>query len=135
MAATSRSLLVLRLAAALSALIGLLQAVLGFTGLSSILAAPGNEEAGSAFIDPHGYLGYANLLVMVVAAVASLVWYRKGGNRGLLMHAAGMVVLMLVQVGLGQGKVLWVHVVLGVLIVLGSIALAVLSYRKSGGPA
>jgi hypothetical protein len=132
-ATTSRSLVVLRLAAALSSLIGLVQAGLGFSGLSRILAAPGDDHAGAAFIDPHGILGYTNLLVMVVAAIASVVWYRKGGSRGLLMHAWGMVVIFLVQIGLGQGKVLWVHVVLGVLAVLGSIALAVLSYRKSGG--
>ena len=132
-ATTSRSLVVLRLAAALSSLIGLVQAGLGFSGLPRILAAPGDDQAGAAFIDPHGILGYTNLLVMVVAAIASVVWYRKGGSRGLLMHAWGMVVIFLVQVGLGQGKVLWVHVVLGVLAVLGSIALAVLSYRKSGG--
>ena len=134
-ATTSRSLVVLRLAAALSSLIGLVQAGLGFSGLSRILAAPGDDQAGAAFIDPHGILGYTNLLVMVVAAIASVVWYRKGGSRGLLMHAWGMVVIFLVQVGLGQGKVLWVHVVLGVLAVLGSIALAVLSYRKSAGTA
>jgi hypothetical protein len=51
------------------------------------------------------------------------------------MHAWGMVVIFLAQVGLGQAGVLWVHVVLGVLAVLGTIALAVLAYRKSGGPA
>jgi hypothetical protein len=134
-ATTSRSLLVLRLAAALSSLIGLAQAGLGFSGLSKILAAPGNSEAGSTFIDPHGILGYTNVLVMIVAAVAAYLWYRKGGSRGLFMHAAGMVVVFLVQVGLGQGKVLWVHVVVGVIAVIGSIALAVLAYRKSGGTA
>lgn len=134
-AITSRSLVVLRLAAALSSLIGLVQAGLGFSGLSRILAAPNDEEAGAAFIDPHGILGYSNLLVMIVAAVAALVWYRKGGSKGLMMHAFGMVVIFLAQVGLGQAKVMWVHVVLGVLAVLGSIALAVLAYRKSGGPA
>jgi hypothetical protein len=134
-ATTSRSLLVLRLAAALSSLIGLVQAGLGFSGLSAILAAPHDDEAGAAFIDPHGILGYTNLLVMIVAAIASYVWYRKGGSRGLLMHAAGMVVIFVIQIGLGAGGVLWVHVVLGVLAVLGSIALAVLAYRKSGGTA
>jgi hypothetical protein len=130
-ATTSRSLLVLRLTAALSSLIGLVQAGLGFSGLPQILAAPDDDQAGAAFINPHGILGYTNLLVMIVAAVASYFWFRKGGSRGLLMHAAGMAVLMIIQVGLGQGGVLWV--VLGVLIVLGSIALAVLAYRKSGG--
>ena len=134
-ATTSRSLVVLRLAAALSSLIGLVQAGLGFSGLSRILAAPGDDKAGASFIDPHGILGYTNVLVMVVAAIAALLWYRKGGSRGLMMHAFGMVVIFLVQVGLGQGKVLWVHVVVGVVAVLGSIALAVLAYRKSGGTA
>lgn len=134
-ATTSRSLLVLRLAAALSSLIGLAQAGLGFSGLPLILAAPNDDQAGSAFINPHGILGYTNFLVMVVAAIAALVWFRKGGSRGLMMHAFGMVVIFLVQIGLGQGGVIWVHVVVGVLAVLGSIALAVLAYRKSGGTA
>ena len=132
---TSRSLVVLRLAAALSSLIGLVQAGLGFSGLPLILAAPNDEEAGSAFINPHGILGYSNLLIMIVAAVAALVWFRKGGSKGLMMHAFGMVVIFVAQVGLGSAGILWVHVVLGVLAVLGSIALAVLAYRKSGGPA
>ncbi|MGV8850872.1 MAG: hypothetical protein ACOH16_15175 [Propionibacteriaceae bacterium] len=134
-ATTSRSLVVLRLAAALSSLIGLVQAGLGFSGLPLILAAPHDEEAGAAFIDPHGILGYSNLLVMIVAAVAALIWYRKGGSKGLMMHAFGMVVIFVAQVGLGSAGVLWVHVVLGVLAVLGSIALAVLAYRKPGGTA
>jgi hypothetical protein len=132
-ATTSRSLVVLRLAAALSSLIGLVQAALGFSGLPLILAAPNDDKAGAAFIDPHGMLGYTNLLVMIVAAVAALVWYRKGGSKGLMMHAFGMVVIFVAQIGLGSAGVLWVHVVLGVLAVLGSIALAVLAYRKPGG--
>jgi hypothetical protein len=134
-ATTSRSLVVLRLAAALSSLIGLVQAGLGFSGLPLILAAPHDKEAGAAFIDPHGILAYSNLLVMIVAAVAALIWYRKGGSKGLMMHAFGMVVIFVAQVGLGSAGVLWVHVVLGVLAVLGSIALAVLAYRKPGGTA
>jgi hypothetical protein len=65
--------------------------------------------------------------------VAALIWYRKGGSKGLMMHAFGMVVIFVAQIGLGSAGVLWVHVVLGVLAVLGSIALAVLAYRKPGG--
>jgi hypothetical protein len=51
-----------------------------------------------------------------------------------MMHAIGMAVIFLVQIGLGEGKVKWPHVVIGIIAVIGSLALAVLAYRKSGGP-
>lgn len=121
---TSRSLVVLRLAAAVSAALSLVQAVLAFLSLGKV----------AKLIEPHGIIGDVNLLVTVVAAVAAVLWFRKGGSRGLMMHAIGMAVIFLVQIGLGEGKVKWPHVVIGILAVLGSIALAVLAYRKSGGP-
>lgn len=123
-ATTSRSLVVLRLAAAVSAALSLVQAVLAFLSLGKV----------AKLIEPHGIIGDVNLLVTVVAAVAAVLWFRKGGSRGLMMHAIGMAVIFLVQIGLGEGKVKWPHVVIGILAVLGSIALAVLAYRKSGGP-
>lgn len=122
-ASTSRSLVVLRLAAALSAALSLVQAVLAFLSLGHV----------ARLIAPHGLLGDINLLVMIVAAVASVVWFRKGGSKGLVMHAFGMVVIFLVQIGLGEAEVKVAHIVLGVLAVAGSIALAVLATRKSGG--
>lgn len=124
-ATTSRSLVVLRLSAALSAALSLVQAVLAFLSLSKV----------AKLIEPHGILGDINLLVTIVAAVAAVVWFRKGGSRGLMMHAFGMVVIFLVQIGLGEAKVKWPHVVIGVLAVLGSFALAALATRKPGGPA
>ena len=122
-ATTSRSLVVLRLAAAVSAALSLVQAVLAFLSLGKV----------AKLIEPHGIIGDVNLLVTVVAAVAAVLWFRKGGSRGLMMHAIGMAVIFLVQIGLGEGKLKWPHVAIGILAVLGSIALAVLAYRKSGG--
>jgi hypothetical protein len=107
-----------------SAALSLVQAVLAFLSLGKV----------AKLIEPHGIIGDVNLLVTVVAAVAAVLWFRKGGSRGLMMHAIGMAVIFLVQIGLGEGKVKWPHVVIGILAVLGSIALAVLAYRKSGGP-
>jgi hypothetical protein len=78
-------------------------------------------------------VGYLSLLSMITATIAANVWFRKGGSKGLVMHAGGVAVLMLVQIGLGQAKVAPVHVALGILIVLGAIALATLAYRKPGG--
>ncbi len=123
---TSRALVVLRLSAALSAALSLVQAVLAFLALGKV---------AHGLIGPHGILGDINLLVTIIAAVAAVMWFRKGGSRGLMMHAFGMVVIFLVQIGLGEGKVKWPHVVIGVLAVLGSLALAALATRKPGGTA
>lgn len=122
-ATTSRSLVVLRLAAAVSAVLSLVQALLAFLSLGKV----------AKLITPHGIIGDVNLLVMVIAAVAAVVWFRKGGSRGLMMHAIGMAVIFLVQIGLGEAELKWPHVGIGVLAVVGSVALAVLAYRKSGG--
>ena len=121
---SSRSLVWLRLASAVAALLVLIQAVLATLSLSKV----------AKLIGVHGVVGYGSLLLTIVAAVAAYLWYRRGGSRGLLMHAAGMAVIMVVQIGLGEVKALkWEHVGLGVLILAGSIALAVLAYRKPGG--
>lgn len=122
---TSRSLVVLRLSAALSALLSLVQAVLAFLSLGKV----------ARLINVHGIIGDVNLLVTIVAAVASVVWFRKGGSRGLLMHAFGMVVIFLVQIGLGEAELKWPHIIIGIAAVAGSVALAVLAYRKPGGAA
>ena len=122
---SSRSLLVLRLASAVAALSTLVQVVLVLLTVGGV----------GKLIGAHGGMGYVSLLATVVATVAAYLWSRKGGNRGLLMHAGGIAVLMVVQIGLGELKAVWFHVGLGVLIVVGAVALAVLAYRKPGGTA
>ncbi|HSN12957.1 MAG TPA: hypothetical protein VLS51_12705 [Propionibacteriaceae bacterium] len=122
---SSRSLLVLRLASALAALSTLVQVVLVLLTVAGV----------GKLIGAHGGVGYVSLLATVVATVAAYVWFRKGGSRGLLMHAGGIAVLMVLQIVLGELKAVWFHVGLGVVIVVGAIALATLAYRKPGGAA
>jgi FtsH-binding integral membrane protein len=122
---SSRSLMVLRLSSAAAAALTLVQVVLVLLTVAKM----------GSLIEVHGIVGYLSLLATVIATVAAYVWFRKGGSRGLLMHAGGIVVLMVVQIGLGEMKAVWFHVGLGVLIVVGAIALATLAYRKPGGAA
>ncbi len=119
----SRSLVVLRLASAAAALLTLVQVVLVLLTMAKV----------GSLIPLHGAVGYVSLLATLTATVAAYVWFRKGGSRGLLMHAGGLAVLMVVQIVLGDLKAVWVHVGLGVVIVVGAVALATLAYRKPGG--
>jgi hypothetical protein len=120
---SSRSLIVLRLSSALAALLTLIQAVLVILTAAKV----------AKLIGAHGGVGYLSLLATITATIAAYVWFRKGGSKGLVMHAGGVAVLMLVQIGLGEAKVAPVHIALGILIVLGVGALAMLAYRKPGG--
>lgn len=120
---SSRSLIVLRLSSALAALLTLIQAVLVILTAAKV----------AKLIGAHGGVGYLSLLATITATIAAYVWFRKGGSKGLMMHAGGIAVLMIVQIALGELKVVWVHVGLGIIIVLGAVALATLAYRKPGG--
>ena len=120
---SSRSLIVLRLSSALAALFTVIQAILIIIRVAT----------GATLIGVHGMVGYLSLLSMITATIAAYVWFRKGGSKGLVMHAGGVAVLMIVQIGLGEAKVAPVHIALGIVIVLGAVALATLAYRKPGG--
>lgn len=120
---SSRALIVLRISSALAGLFTLIQAILVIVAVT----------AHMKLIETHGMVGYLSLLATITATVAAYIWFRKGGSKSLVMHAGGVAVLMLVQIGLGEAKVTWVHIVLGIVIVLGAIALATLAYRKPGG--
>ncbi|AOZ47100.1 hypothetical protein DUY81_02360 [Acidipropionibacterium acidipropionici] len=76
-----------------------------------------------SLIDAHAGLGYAATLAAAVAAVSAIVWKRRGGATGVMAHAVSMPILMIIQIGLGSAGIKWVHVVLGVLILLGLIGL------------
>ena len=115
---TSTTLTVLRVSAALTALLAVWQTVVGF----------GWVDGGGQ----HGNVGNATLVVALVAAVAAFLWSRASGNKGLFMHAAGMAVLALVQIALGEMSLAGVHMAVGVLFLVGAVALATLSFRKPG---
>lgn len=113
-------LLTLQLSALVLGLLAVVQTVLGGILLTG------------RWVESHQMFGFATLLVAVVAAVAAFLWMRRSGNKGLFMHATGLAVFALVQVGLGEAGLESLHVALGVLILVGAIALATLSYRKPG---
>lgn len=113
-------LLTLQISAALAALLAVVQAVLGFMMVSGSYAAS------------HGTIGNVTFVVALVAAVAAFLWMRRSDNKGLFMHAAGMAVIALVQVALGEMGQREAHIAVGVLFLVGALALATLSFRKPG---
>lgn len=110
----------LQLSALATALLAVIQTVLGTMIMTGTWMAS------------HQMIGFVTFLVSIIAAVAAFLWMRRSGNTGLFMHAAGMAVLFLAQVGLGEAGARGVHIVLGFLVLLGSLALVTLAYRKPG---
>lgn len=111
------SLLVLRISAVLTSLVAIFQATSGF-GLGGFAAHPRTGELAT--------------VLLVVAAVGAYVWSRRSGNKGLFMHAAGMVVIGLIQIAIGHMDLREVHIAIGVLFLVGVVALATLAFRKPG---
>lgn len=115
----------LRLVALASVVVTVIQAGLGFMALSG----------GSA--DVHGYLGYLNFLLALVAAFFGFqASQRDAGLKGLFMHALSLPVLALVQIGIieashGTGPLKWVHVVLGVAYLASAVGLWTLAGKRA----
>jgi hypothetical protein len=112
----------LQISALLVAALGVLQAVLGLVIVSG------------SWVTWHGDVGNLTVVVTLVAAVAAVLWRRVSGNTGLMMHAIGMLVLAVAMVALGEMGLRWPHVAVGVLFLVGSVALGTLAYRKPGAP-
>ena len=73
----------------------------------------------------HEGFGYITLLASIVAAVLAVVWRRRGGPSSVVGHASGTAVLLIVQFILGEvgHPVKWIHVVLGVVMVIAVVGL------------
>ena len=71
----------------------------------------------------------------MVAIVATVLAWRYGkakGNLGTFFHALSLPILLIVQTGLGSmGDFEMIHIVLGVLILIATVALTTLSSRKT----
>ncbi len=113
-------LLTLQISAALAALLAVVQTVIGFMMVSG------------TYTGWHGTIGNVTFVVALVAAVAAFLWSRRSGNKGIFMHAAGMAVIALAQVALGEMGQRAAHIAIGVLFLVGAVALATLSLRKPG---
>lgn len=81
--------------------------------------------AGIHLGEVHEGFGYLTLVASIVAAVTAVMWKRRGGPAGVMGHALGMAVLLIIQFALGEvgHPVKWVHVVLGFVIVVGLLTL------------
>ncbi len=122
----SPSLLILRITACLLAALSIVQAVLGF-----VLLGGGAPQL-------HKIIGMASFAISVIASIAAVLWARPSGNKGLMFHAIGVMILAVAQVGIGEaglaaGGLQTVHASLGVLYLVAAVALATLSIRKPLG--
>ncbi len=119
----SPSLLVLRIVSSVVAAAAIVQTILGIT------LATGSTSG------IHRILGMTICALTVVAALASVLWARPSGNKGMMFHALSVLVLAVAQVGLGEAGVTTIHMTVGVLFLVAAIALATLSIRKPLGSA
>lgn len=108
-----------RTAGLIVALLALVQAALGGT----VLGGSGGIR------DVHGYVGYATFVVSLVAAFLAWQLSRKTGSKGTFFHALSLPVLALLQIGLAEMDVKWVHVGVGVLFLLAAFGLYAMADR------
>lgn len=112
----------LQLFALLTALGAFAQALLGgyqFTAMNATIGAI------------HSIVGLITIVVAIITTVFAGLLSRAGGNRGLMFHALGTTVVLVVQYGLGESGVSTItHIVIGVVILLSAIALVSLAIRK-----
>ena len=80
----------------------------------------------------HATIGAVTLASSVVAAVGAYLWSKRSGNKGILMHAAGVAVLALLQYALGELGWELAHTVLGLAFLIAAVALVTLAFRKPG---
>nr|NLI49446.1 hypothetical protein [Propionibacterium sp.] len=115
----------LRIFAAIAAAIATLQTVVAITMIAL---------HGEFLVRLHEGLGYLYVAAAVVTVVPAVVWGRLSHKPGLIGHAAGLAVAGVVQLLLGlfqAGGVLgYVHMALGLLIMVGAIALYVLAKKR-----
>lgn len=116
----------LRTSALVVSIFALAQAALGGTVL-------GGGEGGIRNI--HGYIGYATFVVALVTAFFAWKAAQASGNKGTLYHAISLPVLALVQIGLAEMNVKWVHVIVGVLFLVAAFGLYAMADRSSDEPA
>lgn len=112
----------LRTGALVVSILALAQAALGGTVLSG---------GGGGMRDIHGYIGYATFVVALVAAFFAWKASQVTGNKGTLYHAISLPVLALIQIGLAEMDLKWVHVVIGVVFLIAAFGLYAMADRHS----
>ena len=117
--------------AAIAAALAVLQALLAITILTT------HNEVLSRVHEGFGFLYAA---AAVLCCFPAKVWGDLSRNKGLQFHAYGMAALGVIQVVLGMvgapedgqpfGVAIYLHMVLGVAILLGAVALYLVAARK-----
>lgn len=100
--------------------LGFLQLMLG----GFLISSPGGMNS------VHNFMGLLTIGATAFAAVAAYNWRKEGGNPGLFPHAAGMLVVAIIQFAIGEALVRTVHIILGFVFVAGALALTSLAMRK-----
>lgn len=121
MAENNRTLTWHRLYRAVSGVSAVVALVLGVLG-SLLTSEPAVRSA-------HAGLAMLFVVTALLSALAAFRFGQVSGVKGGIGHAAGVFVLSLVQYALGEMHVTMVHIVLGVLVVLGALSLFVLAAR------
>ncbi|MDN5571748.1 MAG: hypothetical protein L0G22_10950 [Propionibacteriaceae bacterium] len=111
---------VLRWVSGVSALVALVMLGLG------IAVWLGNPT----LLSSHQYTGYLFLLTTLLAALSSLSYGRQAHDRGIIAHGFGVFGLAVVQLAIGELGWRVPHIILGIVVCLGAIALFTLSLRQ-----
>ncbi len=115
----------LRMFAAVAAVIAILQTVVAITMMAL---------HGEFLVRLHEGLGYLYAAAAVITVFPAVVWGRLSRKTALIGHAAGLAVAGVGQLLLGLfqtgGVLVYVHMVLGLLIMVGAVALYVLAKKR-----
>lgn len=123
MTSASSSYRNLRSAAATALGLILIQLGLGLAGLAG----------SNGLLEPHGWIGYLTTLTTATAAYFAWRVSRQTHSKGVFIHAVSLPVLCVLQIGLAEMDLKWVHVGLGVALVAAVAGLFAMTRR--GGPA
>lgn len=99
----------------------------GLSGVVQMMTGFGWVELPMA----HGRLAETGFVILIIASVFAWMWSRRSGEKGLFMHSIGMAVIALLQIALGHMDMRSVHIGVGVLFLVGVLALATLSFRAN----
>ncbi len=119
MTSSSSSYRNLRLAAATATALISIQLVLGVAGLAG----------SNGLLEPHGWIGYVTTLTTATAAYFAWQVSRQTHSKGVFFHAVSLPVLCVLQIGLAEMDLKWVHVALGVTLVVAVAGLFAMTRR------
>lgn len=118
--ASNGPLTFLKVAAVLTALMSIVSPLLALGPLT----ATGELHA------MHGMVGNINAALALVSLVAAFLWGRASGRKGLIGHAAAVLVLAVVQIALGETGQTMVHMVLGFVYLIAAVGLGTMALRQ-----